>query len=107
MKNIRGVVDPRLRDKTVALFRAIAHQDRLLVLLALSKNKRLCVGDLTELCGATQSAMSHQLRALREAGLVRTEREGKQIFYMLDDKHVAHIIEDAVAHVAESGKTRR
>ncbi len=91
-----------LRAKALSLFRAIGHEDRLTVLLALSRHERLCVGELTELCGSSQSSMSHQLRNLRDAGLVRTERQGKQVFYALDDMHVARIIEDALEHVAET-----
>jgi DNA-binding transcriptional ArsR family regulator len=96
--------DAKVRNRVLTLFRAISHEDRLRVLLALSEHERLCVGDLTELCETSQSAMSHQLRTLRDAGLVRTEREGKQIFYLLDDRHVAHIIGDALAHVSEDSQ---
>lgn len=91
-----------LRQRALGLFRAICHEDRLTVLLALSQGEPRCVSDLTELCGSSQSSMFHQLRNLREAGLVRTERQGKQVFYALDDAHVARIIEDALAHVAEA-----
>ncbi|MFO0723035.1 MAG: metalloregulator ArsR/SmtB family transcription factor [Myxococcota bacterium] len=91
----------RATTQVLALFRAFSHADRLTVLLALSEHESLCVSELTELCGATQSAMSHQLRRLREAGLVRARRRGKQIFYALDDQHVAAILEDALSHARE------
>ena len=97
----RELPAPEVRERALGLFRTIGHPDRLTVLLALSRNERLCVSELTALCGARQSAMSHQLRALREAGLVRGERIGKQVFYRLDDHHVAHIIRDALTHVEE------
>jgi DNA-binding transcriptional ArsR family regulator len=87
--------------RALALFRAVGHPDRLRVLLALADAGPLCVADLTELCRRSQSAMSHQLRTLRDAGLVRTLRRGKQIFYLLDDGHVAHLIRDALEHVSE------
>lgn len=93
---------PEQRRRTLELFRAVAHEDRLLVLLALSERPRLCVAELTALCGASQSAMSHQLRTLRDAGLVRAERAGRHVFYALDDHHVAQILADAVTHVAET-----
>lgn len=92
---------PAVRERALALFRAIAHPDRLTVLLALARGERLCVSDLSALCAASQSAMSHQLRTLRDAGLVRAERAGKQVFYTLADHHVAHIVGDAVAHAEE------
>jgi DNA-binding transcriptional ArsR family regulator len=94
------LLDPAVRDLALAFFRAIAHPDRLQVLLALADGER-CVSDLTALCGSSQSSMSHQLRALRDAGLVRAERRGKQVFYLLDDHHVTHIVRDAIAHVRE------
>jgi ArsR family transcriptional regulator, lead/cadmium/zinc/bismuth-responsive transcriptional repressor len=75
------------------------------VLLALAE-RPLCVGDLAELCRASQSAMSHQLRTLRDAGLVKAHRRGKQIFYALDDRHVAHLIAGALAHVGERRSRR-
>ncbi len=87
-------------EGALALFRALAHPDRLRAVLALKEAPR-CVSQLTEICGISQSAMSHQLRQLRNAGLVTSERRGRQIFYQLADHHVAHIIGDAVLHAAE------
>lgn len=92
---------PAVRARALELFRAIGHPDRLVTLLALARGER-CVSELAALCGTSHSAMSHQLRILREAGLVRAERRGKQVFYGLDDDHVARIIDDAVAHVHEA-----
>ncbi len=90
----------RVRARALAMFQAIAHADRLDVLLALSVAPQ-CVSDLAEACQASPSAMSHQLRRLREAGLVRAERHGRRIEYALADRHVAKIVGDAVAHAAE------
>lgn len=90
----------RVRARALGMFQAIAHADRLDVLLALSAAPQ-CVSDLAEACKASPSAMSHQLRRLREAGLVRAERRGRRIEYALADRHVAKIVADAVAHAAE------
>jgi DNA-binding transcriptional ArsR family regulator len=103
----RALPGAAARRAVLELFRAFSHEDRLTVLLALSLNDALCVSDLTELCGATQSSMSHQLRHLRDAGLVRRTRRGKQIFYALDDQHVAAILVDAVTHAKEKRPPRR
>lgn len=86
---------------TVHLLTAVAHPARLTVLLALSRRGPLSAGDLQHLAGLEQSAMSHQLRVLREARLIRAERQGRQMIYALDDHHVAHIIEDALTHIRE------
>ena len=57
--------------------------------------------ELAETLGMTQSAISHQLRILRQARLVRATREGRSMFYTLDDDHVAHIFEQGLIHVSE------
>ena len=90
----------RLRRRALALFSAIAHEDRLDVLLALASRAR-CVSELAEVCGASPSAMSHQLRRLRDAGLVEARKSGRQVEYALADRHVVKIVRDAIAHVAD------
>ncbi len=87
--------------QAVAIFAALAHPVRLLVLSALSRRGPMSVGELQKLAGIEQSAMSHQLRTLRTARLIDTERRGRHIFYHLSDHHVAHIVEDAIAHIGE------
>lgn len=64
-------------------------------------NAELCVCDLCELLGLNQSAVSHQLQLLRNAKLVKYRREGKQIFYSLQDEHVEMIIKMAISHLEE------
>lgn len=88
-------------ESAVDLLSAMAHPARLRVLLALCRRGPQSAGALAELCGLEQSAASHQLRVLRDARLVASEREGKRIIYRLADAHVAQIVEDAVAHAAE------
>ena len=88
-------------EATVALLAALAHPARLLVLVALLRGGPRSAGGLQDLCELEQSAMSHQLKILREAHLVVAEREGRQMIYRLADRHVAHIVEDALAHVDE------
>lgn len=93
-------------DRAVAFFAALAHEGRLRALLALSRGCPLSAGALAEACSLEQSAMSHQLRLLREARLVTTRREGKSVLYSLADHHVAHVVGDAIAHVSEPKKRR-
>ena len=61
----------------------------------------LCVCDIAKLLGMTQSAVSHQLRILKDAKLVRFRREGKTVFYTLDDDHVRSVLELGMEHVLE------
>ena len=73
---------------------------RLKILQAVAKEE-LCVCDLCELLGLNQSQVSHQLQLLRNSKLVKFRREGKQIFYSLDDEHVELIIQMALDHILE------
>ena len=61
----------------------------------------LCVCDIAKLLQMTQSAVSHQLRILKDAKLVRFRREGKTVFYSLDDEHVRAILSLGMEHISE------
>lgn len=84
-------------------FRLFGDATRVRLLWALSQGP-LCVCDLAELLGCGQSAVSHQLRLLRQARLVRFEKKGKSSVYMLDDEHVWQIIRLGLSHVLEKEK---
>lgn len=86
---------------TERLLTAAAHPARLLVLIALRRRGPLSAGTLQQLAGLEQSAMSHQLRLLRDANLITAERQGKHVIYALSDDCVARLVEDAVAHARE------
>ncbi|MDH7484479.1 MAG: metalloregulator ArsR/SmtB family transcription factor [Spirochaetales bacterium] len=85
------------------LFKMLADPGRLRIINALSAGQRLCVCDLATLLGVSQSALSHQLAILRRARLVRPEREGKVVYYRLDDTHVQNLVTLALEHVSEQG----
>lgn len=80
------------------LFGALADPTRLRIVSALAE-RELCVGDLAATLGMSQSAVSHQLRVLRERGLVRARRDGRLSYYALDDEHVAGLFGQALDHV--------
>lgn len=82
------------------LFRVFGDSTRVKILYALL-DRELCVGDIAEALGISQSAVSHQLRVLKGAKLVRFRREGKSVFYMLDDDHVRTILSMGMEHVEE------
>jgi ArsR family transcriptional regulator, lead/cadmium/zinc/bismuth-responsive transcriptional repressor len=81
-------------------FKILGDTTRVRILDVLSRAE-LCVQDLAELLGFTQSAVSHQLALLRSMRLVRTRREGRQIFYALDDDHIVKLFEQGLEHVEE------
>ena len=82
------------------LFKNFGDSTRVKILLALSQQS-LCVNDITELIGVTQSAISHQLRILKQAKLVKARKRGKEVFYSLDDSHVQMILNVGLEHVSE------
>lgn len=84
------------------LFKAFGDYTRARILYALSIHE-LCVCALAEVLDMSQSAISHQLRLLRAAKLVRYRKEGKNVFYALDDEHVRNLIGQGIDHVREQG----
>ena len=85
-------------EKVSDLFKMFSDPTRLKILAALLK-KEMCVCDLSDLMGVSQSAISHQLRLLRANKLVKNRREGKSVYYSLDDDHVATILAQGMEHV--------
>ncbi len=90
------------RDEDLAalseLFKSLADNTRVRILAAL-QTEELCVCDLAALLDMSQSAVSHQLRLLRGAHLVRFRRDGKNVFYSLDDQHVSALFKQGLEHV--------
>ena len=82
------------------LFKIFGDSTRIKILYALIESE-LCVGDIAQLLNLSQSAVSHQLRILKDAKLVKFRREGKIIFYSLDDEHVRNILNMGMEHVEE------
>ena len=82
------------------IFKMLADPNRLRLLQALSLEE-LCVCDLAALVDVTDSAVSHQLRLLRNARLVKSRRAGKMVFYQLDDEHVERLLQEGLRHAEE------
>ncbi len=68
-------------------------------LLRLLLDKELCVGDIAECLKMNQSTVSHQLRVLRQNDLVKYRKEGKTVFYSLDDEHIKVVLEQGMSHI--------
>jgi DNA-binding transcriptional ArsR family regulator len=82
------------------LFRLLGDSSRLRIVVACLRTP-LAVSQIAERLGLSVSLVSHHLRLLKGARLVRAERQGKQVFYVAEDEHVRRMIEDMIAHVAE------
>jgi len=82
------------------LFKIFGDSTRIKILYVLFESE-MCVCDIAALLGMTQSAISHQLRALKQSKLVKYRREGKTVFYSLADGHVRTILGQGMEHIAE------
>ncbi|NLK87461.1 MAG: helix-turn-helix transcriptional regulator [Clostridiaceae bacterium] len=88
-------------DKAAALaevFKMLGDQTRIKIIFALSCCE-MCVCDIAETIGMTQSAVSHQLRLMRNMKLVKYRKEGKSVYYSLDDDHILQLFSQGMEHV--------
>lgn len=119
-RTAEGLVDPekvevireRLlsQDHAVQLagrFQLLADPVRLQMVYALLEAGELCVGDLAAVVGASESGTSHQLRQLRLAGLVRTRKQGRVVYYRVADTHIRLLLDVAVEHYLHDHQDRR
>lgn len=99
-KKMGALPDDEELSKIVQAFKVFGDNTRIKILWSLA-DEQLCVYDIARAVGMSQSAVSHQLRILRQARLVKVRREGKNNYYSLDDEHIQRIIEQVVIHVRE------
>lgn len=104
-ENIINEVKSKLPDEELLydlaeFFKVFGDSTRIKILCALFEAE-MCVCDIASLLGMTQSAVSHQLRVLKGARLVKYRREGKIVYYSLDDEHIKHIFDEGLNHVLE------
>jgi DNA-binding transcriptional ArsR family regulator len=102
------VVNAMPPDEMIArlaeIFRLLGDPTRVKILQALSIEE-LCVCDIASLLGATKSAISHQLRLLRSLRVVRFRKDGRIVYYSLDDSHVENLLREGLNHIASQGAT--
>jgi Predicted transcriptional regulators len=101
---VRDVKNNIPNEKTLyelaELFKVLGDCTRVKILYALL-NAEMCVCDIAALLGMTQSAISHQLRVLKQSRLVKHRRDGKVVYYSLDDEHVKQIFDQGLIHIRE------
>lgn len=107
-RDLLEIVDQKMPEEEVLydlaeLFKIFGDSTRIRILFVLFEAE-VCVCDLAETLHMTQSAVSHQLRILKQNKLVRSRREGKSVFYSLADGHVRAIIDQGLEHVEEDEK---
>ena len=92
------LVDSQTAASLARTFQALVDPTRVRLISALS-NTELCVWDLAAILGMTQSAVSHQLRTLRDLRLVKSRRAGREVFYTLDDEHIRELFHLGLNHI--------
>lgn len=97
---MRQIPEKGTIDAIAELFKAFGDPTRVEILSLLLQQER-CVGDIAEAVGLSQSAVSHQLRILKQIHLIKFRRDGKNILYSLADAHVRTILEMGLEHVLE------
>lgn len=96
----QNMPDEEILYDLAELFKIFGDSTRIKILYVLFESE-MCVCDIAQLLGMSQSAISHQLRSLKQSKLVKYRREGKTVFYSLSDSHVRTILDQGMEHVSE------
>ena len=99
----KGVLNASDVEHVWKIFRMLAEPNRMKIVLGLL-NGDMCVYHLTKICDSTQSAVSHQLRILRDNNIVKAKRIGQSVEYSIADGHIREIIETGIQHLACKGE---
>ena len=94
------MLDERTIVDLAEIFKVLSEPTRVRILQALSEEE-LCVCDIAAVVETTPSAISHQLRILRTNRLVKSRKDGKMVYYSLDDEHVRNLFEEGIRHLKE------
>jgi DNA-binding transcriptional ArsR family regulator len=92
-------IDEQTAARTAELFATLSDTNRVRILSALLESEELNVGALVDRLGMSESAISHQLHGLRQMRVVRARKEGRQVYYSIDDDHIAHLFQQGLDHV--------
>ncbi len=95
-----ALVDSSLASHIAETFRVLGDTTRVRIIHALALAE-LCTHDLAAVLGMSESAVSHQLSMLRLLGLVKFRRQGRIVYYSLDDEHIRHLFEESLEHATE------
>ena len=102
--NVKKAINELPDDELIAdlsdMFKIFGDQTRMKILMALESGE-LCVCDIAAVMNMSQSAISHQLRVLKQSNIVKTRRQGKVVYYSISDDHVKEIFDIAIVHVQE------
>lgn len=95
-----SLIDDEILYDVAELFKAFADTTRIKIISVL-KEEKLCVGAISELLNISQSAISHQLKALKNAKILKSKKVGKMVYYSLDDEHIKKIFDMGLEHITK------
>ena len=98
----KQAVETPILDRLALTYKIMGDPTRLKIIMALRDGEEMCVCDLAAFIGLSESAVSHQLRRLRESALVKFRRDGQTLYYSLDDDHVSDLITIGLEHILET-----
>jgi ArsR family transcriptional regulator, lead/cadmium/zinc/bismuth-responsive transcriptional repressor len=101
VKRVKESVSTQNTLAVSQIFKALSDDTRIKIAYSLSEEEELCVCDVANIVGCTTATASHHLRLLRNLGLAKFRKEGKLVFYSLDDDHVRQLIQIAFTHQKE------
>jgi ArsR family transcriptional regulator, lead/cadmium/zinc/bismuth-responsive transcriptional repressor len=97
-KTTVSTLDEQTAERIASLFESLSDPTRVRIIAALAESE-VNVGDLVQIVGLSKSAISHQLRGLRDKRVVRSRKRGRQVFVCLDDEHIAELFQMGLDHV--------
>ncbi len=98
--DLSSILDEHTAAHVAELFRAFSDTSRVRIMSALATHE-LNVGSLAGLVGISESAVSHHMRSLRQMGLVKARRDGKEVYYRIEDEHILTLFKQGVGHVRQ------
>ena len=102
-KTLSKMPKQELFNKLAEFFKIIGDTTRTKILFALDQ-KAMCVCDIANVLGMSKSSISHQLSMLRKSGIVKYRKEGKEVYYTLDDEHIQKVFEVGIEHIVHKEK---
>ncbi len=99
-KSSSAVLDEHSAAHVAELFRAFSDTSRVRIMSALV-NRKMNVSALAEVVGISESAVSHHMRSLRQMRLVGSRKEGREVYYYIEDEHIIHLFQQGVKHVQD------
>ena len=97
-RTLKAMPENKIFEALASFYKIIGNDTRCKIIYALSLNE-MCVCDLSNVLSMTKSSVSHQLSKMRESGVVKCRRDGKEVYYSLDDEHISSIFAITLAHI--------